>query len=65
MDELRTVLGIAVCDGSSVAVAHLAEDLTWTRDPFNRLIVAHARLHDAPLLTKEDVLHRHDPGCIW
>ena len=65
MDELRMALGLTVCDASFVAVAHVAEDLTWTRDPFDRLIVAHAALHDAPLVTKDDAMHRHYSGCIW
>lgn len=65
MDELRTALGLTVCDASFVAVAHLAEDLTRTRDPFDRLIVAHAALHDAPLVTKDDALHQHYPHCVW
>ena len=65
MDELRTALGLAVCDASFVAVAHLAEDLTWTRDPFDRLIVAHAALHEAPLVTKDDALHQRYSGCVW
>ena len=65
MDELHTALGLTVCDASFVAVAHLAEDLTWTRDPFDRLIVAHAALHDAPLVTKDGTLHQNYPGCVW
>lgn len=65
MDDLRTALGLAVCDASFVAVAHLAEDLQWTRDPFDRLIVAQAALHEAHLITKDATLHRNYPGCIW
>lgn len=65
MDALRTSLGLAVCDASFVAVAHLAEDLGWTRDPFDRLIVAHAAVHDAHLVTKDHTLHRNYSQCVW
>lgn len=65
MDELRTALGLTVCDASFVSVAHAAEDLTWTRDPFDRLIVAHAALHGAPLVTKDGTLHQQYPHCVW
>lgn len=65
VDELRTTLGLTVCDASFAAVAHLAEDLTWTRDPFDRLIVAHAALHEAPLVTKDGALHPRYSGCVW
>lgn len=65
VDELRTTLGLTVCDASFAAVAHLAEDPTWTRDPFDRLIVAHAALHEAPLVTKDGALHQRYSGCVW
>lgn len=65
MDELRTALGLTVCDASFVAVAHVAEELAWTRDPFDRLIVAHAALHDAPLVTKDADMHQNYARCVW
>jgi PIN domain nuclease of toxin-antitoxin system len=62
---LRTALGLTICDASFVAVAHVAEELAWTRDPFDRLIVAHAALHDALLVTKDADMHRNYTGCVW
>ena len=35
---------------------HKAADLSWTRDPFDRLIVAHARLRGWRLATGDDLL---------
>jgi PIN domain nuclease of toxin-antitoxin system len=36
-----------------------ALDLGWTRDPFDRLIVAHARLRGWPLATADRTLSQH------
>jgi PIN domain nuclease of toxin-antitoxin system len=34
-----------------------AMPLSWTRDPFDRLIVATAILHRAPLVTRDERIH--------
>lgn len=65
LDHLGSVLGVAVCPASFAAVVHEAERHTWTRDPFDRVIVAQASLHDAPLLTADAKLHRHYPSALW
>ena len=42
-----------------------AEQLSWTRGPFDRLIIAQAAIHDAKLVTRDTTLHEHYPDCIW
>jgi PIN domain nuclease of toxin-antitoxin system len=46
-------------------VAIAVERVQWTRDPFDRLIVAQALLHDAPLITKDEHIRRHYAGALW
>jgi PIN domain nuclease of toxin-antitoxin system len=65
LDRLGALAGLAVCDAPFHAVVQQAEGYAWTRDPFDRLIVAQAALHDAPLLTKDVLLHRHYPRAVW
>jgi PIN domain nuclease of toxin-antitoxin system len=65
VDALRSALGLTVCDASFVAVAHAAEGLDWTRDPFDGLIVAQAGIHEAPLVTKDGALHARYERCVW
>jgi PIN domain nuclease of toxin-antitoxin system len=50
---LQQALDVRVASESfeHVVIAALGED--WTRDPFDRLIVAHARILDAPLLSRD------------
>ncbi len=40
-------------------------DLTWTRDPFDRWIVATAKLHRSPLITKDEKIQHHYADAIW
>lgn len=46
-------------------VVRAALDQTWTRDPFDRLIVAGAELARVELLTRDETIHDHFDGAIW
>jgi PIN domain nuclease of toxin-antitoxin system len=65
LDELRAMLGLTVCPAAFGAVVQVAERLAWTRDPFDRLIVAQAALHDAPLVTRDATIHEHYARAVW
>lgn len=65
LDELGAVLGLRVCDAPFPAVVAAAESASWTRDPFDRLIVAQAALHGAALVTKDLKIHENYPQAIW
>jgi PIN domain nuclease of toxin-antitoxin system len=58
-------LGVQVRDASLDQIALHAVDLTWTRDPFDRVIVAHARLDGAQLITKDRLIRKHYPKAVW
>lgn len=46
-------------------VGTAALDEHWTRDPFDRLIVAHARLMDAVLITRDRRIAANYSGARW
>jgi PIN domain nuclease of toxin-antitoxin system len=48
-----------------VQLASAARDLHWTRDPFDRLIVADALLAGAPLVTKDSFIRKHFAAAVW
>lgn len=64
-DELRTRLELAVADVSAAAVCGVALGFTWTRDPFDRLLAAHATVADLPLVTRDATLRQHVPLAWW
>lgn len=59
VNDLIVTLGLQVCNLPFETIARQALEETWTRDPFDRLIVAHARANDAPLLTADRVIRKH------
>ncbi len=56
VDSLAAEIGLKICDASFADVARKALEERWTRDPFDRLILAQARLHAAGLVTKDRLL---------
>lgn len=57
--------GVSQADDSLAAVVEQARELTWTRDPFDRLLVATAALHQAPLITRDRNIREHYPPAVW
>lgn len=64
-ERLAANIGLRICDAPFFAVIHEAERRPWTRDPYDRIIVAHAAVHDAPLVTKDLAIHEAYPGAVW
>ncbi len=68
-DEILQALtvgwGVAVADDPIAAVIARAMSLTWTRDPFDRLVVATAMLHRAPLITRDQKIQKHFSEAVW
>ena len=64
--KLSAEIGLTVCDHPFPIIAEIALGETWTRDPFDRIIVAHAKANGAaPLLTKDEVIRAHYPNARW
>ena len=38
---------------------------SWTRDPFDRMITAHARVEGAFLVTRDETIRAHYEKAIW
>lgn len=65
IDEMAIKIGLRVCDTSFVNVINKAEQQRWTRDPFDRIIVAQAAVHQAVLITKDTIIHDNYPNSVW
>jgi len=65
LGSLGSDLGVTATSDSLDALVPLAMPLSWTRDPFDRMIVATALLHQAPLITRDGRIHDYFPGAIW
>jgi PIN domain nuclease of toxin-antitoxin system len=62
---LQRTIGLQIADVSLASLVHAATGLTWTRDPFDRLIAAQAIVTDAPLLTADRTILEHLPLATW
>jgi PIN domain nuclease of toxin-antitoxin system len=65
IDDLSRRIGLCVSAEPFQHIIALAVQQTWTRDPFDRIIVAQAALHQTTLVTKDSVLRQHYPGAFW
>ena len=65
LGDLATRLGVVQSDDPMASVIAEAVHLTWTRDPFDRLLVATALLHRAPLITNDGRIHEGFADAVW
>jgi len=66
LNQLETQLGLKLCQHSFPAVIQAALFETWTRDPFDRVIVAQARANAyAALVTSDDKIQENYPNTVW
>ena len=62
---VRKDFGVAFATHSFQDIIFEAFSLDWTRDPFDRIIVAHASFDGAPLLTKDESIRQHYQRAVW
>lgn len=65
LGSLASDAGVVATEDSLDALVPLAMPLSWTRDPFDRLLVATALLHRAPLVTRDARIRENFPGAVW
>ena len=58
VSSLAAEIGLRICDLPFREVIRQAVEERWTRDPFDRIIVAHARANDALLITRDRAMLR-------
>jgi PIN domain nuclease of toxin-antitoxin system len=65
LDALEKDIGLSVADISFAQVTKAAELLIWTRDPFDRMIVAHCMMANAELVSKDQLIRKHFSKVVW
>jgi PIN domain nuclease of toxin-antitoxin system len=64
--KLENELGLRVCDLSFPRVAAIVVDEKWTRDPFDRIIVAQAKANGlASLISADEEIAKNYPRTVW
>jgi PIN domain nuclease of toxin-antitoxin system len=63
--DLANRIGLTISAKDFNATISRALEITWTRDPFDRIIVANASLDDSILLSKDQGILSHYPFARW
>ena len=58
-------LGLEVETDGWARATEVGAHLSWTRDPFDRLITAHAICYNAGLCTRDGTIRRHYSRAVW
>jgi PIN domain nuclease of toxin-antitoxin system len=64
-DNLMETVGLAKCRTSFGRVIAESMGLSWTRDPFDRIITATAAIHNTVLLTKDEQIRQEYSRALW
>jgi PIN domain nuclease of toxin-antitoxin system len=62
---LHQQIGLQLCNKSFVDVIQTASQLSWTRDPFDRVITAQAAIDGKRLITKDTLVLEHYEHAVW
>lgn len=63
--DLRDRIGLRASELPMATVVNAAIAMSWTRDPFDRLITADAFASGASLLTKDEQIQRNYDNARW
>lgn len=65
VSELLKTIGLKVSEEPFSIIAYGALNQAWTRDPFDRLIVANAAHYNATLISKDRNILTHYERAVW
>jgi PIN domain nuclease of toxin-antitoxin system len=65
VDDLGPRIGLRVATTPFAVIIERAAGLLWTRDPFDRVIVANALADGARLLTRDRTILKHVDSALW
>ena len=62
---LNQQIGLKACKKAFIDVIQIASQLSWTRDPFDRVITAQATMERNRLITKDRMILEHYDHAVW
>lgn len=66
LSKVSQEIDVQVCTLAFPLIAEAALDESWTREPFDRLIVAQAKANGfATLITADQMIRKHYPMALW
>lgn len=65
LTDLESSMGLSVSETAFTAVVEQARTFAWTRDPFDRLIVANAMSDGMRLITADQTILANFKDAVW
>ncbi len=65
LSDLKQSIGLQLCDLPFDDVVSRSINISWTRDPFDRLIIAQAMAGHGQLLTKDKTILDKFSDAVW
>lgn len=65
LNELAQSIELKICGKHWNDIVTIANGIDFTRDAFDRLIVAHAKLNNNYLITKDTHIRQNYPNALW
>lgn len=65
ISDLSNSIGLKICDKAFNNITNFSMKIDWTRDPFDRLIVANAAVQDDYLITKDQTILNHYSNFLY
>ena len=65
LERLQNQLDLVICDSPFQRVIEQASSESWTRDPFDRIIVAQAKINQAILISRDAHIREYYPMASW
>lgn len=63
--DLSNSIGLEVCKKNFNNIINIATQFNWTRDPFDRIIVANAALNENQLVTKDQIILENYGNALY
>jgi PIN domain nuclease of toxin-antitoxin system len=63
--DLADRIGLTICDKRFNRIVNQALECSWTRDPFDRLIVANAAANQDRLVTRDERILKNYDCAVW
>ncbi len=65
VEDLAERIGLTPCSRDFLSVVRSSLGITWTRDPFDRIITGHAALSESILVTKDTTILSNYSLARW
>lgn len=65
ISDLSAQIGLKICNKNFNDIISITLTITWTRDPFDRIITANALLNNNILLSKDQNILNNYPYAKW